>query len=98
MYGAYKTITETHQPLHDAGCDAFTPVWLGKQPTDEARKQKKEKEKKTDIVFQTKKKSGAIGWCKRIQVCIYHQHRKQIIANQTWMRPDAHAVSHTIVL
>ena len=93
MYRSYKTIYGIQQPPPDAGYDAFTPVWLGKQPMDEARKHKKKgKEKKTDIVLQ-RKLGDAIGWCKCMWM--YHQHRKN-----THCKPilDAHAASHTIVL
>ena len=70
MYRTYKIIKGKQQQPHDAGCDAFTPVWLGKQPTDEARKRKnKGKDEKTDIARQDKKKEvvRSVG----VNICIY---------------------------
>ena len=65
MYRIFNIIKGNQQPPHDAGCDAFTSVWLGKQSTDEARKQKtKEKRRKRTLHDKTKKIRDVHYWLK----------------------------------
>ena len=58
MYRTYKTIKSGEQqpPHNDGGCNAFTPVGLGsnRRKVCESKKRKKEMERNTEIVRQTR--------------------------------------------